>query len=86
MIILLKDVIDKGTEFFVLPRTFGTSNIAPSFRIQLNEGELLTYSMVRDYIPFILRSAFKEIMTNVHKDFSSSKIRKSSLIGAGKDV
>ena len=94
MILLLKDIIDKGTEFFVLPRTFGTSNIAPSFRVQLNDDELLTYSLIKDYVPYVLRPAFKEIMTNVHKDLSSSALRnsfrmglaKSSLIGAAKNV
>ena len=94
MTLLLKDIIDKGTEFFVLPRTFGTSNIAPSFHIQLNEDALLTYSLIQSCVPYILRPAFKEIMTNVHKDLSSSALRnsfrmglvKSSMIGAPKDA
>jgi len=73
---MLKDMTDKGTEFLVNPRTFGTANIPPSFRIQLKDSELFTYSMIESYVPYVLRSFFRELIVNEYKDLSSSALRK----------
>jgi hypothetical protein len=79
MTLLLKDIVDKGTNFFVLPRIFGVANIAPSFRVQLENDQLLTYSMIKYAIPSILLPHFTEIEDNEYKGISASNIRKSLL-------
>lgn len=76
---LLKDMTDKGTEFFVLPRTFGVAKIP---HIQLEASELLRYSMVQYRVPGILRPFFKEITENEYKDVSSSALRNGAVLNA----
>ena len=72
----LLEMTSKGTEFFVNSRTFGIAKIPPSFRLQLEESTVLTYAMLREEVPYVLRQFFKEIPTNVHVSVSSSAIRK----------
>jgi hypothetical protein len=79
MTLLLKDIVDKGTRFFVLPRVFGVANVVPSFRVQLENNELLTYSMIKFAIPLILLPYFTEIQDNEYKGISASNIRKNLL-------
>lgn len=79
MTLLLKDIVDKGTRFFVLPRVFGVANIAPSFRVQLANDQLLTYSMIKFAIPSILLPYFTEIENNEYNSISASNIRESLL-------
>lgn len=77
MTLILKDIADKGTRFFVLPRVFGVANIAPSFRVQLPNDQLLTYSMIIFAMPQILLPYFKEIKENDYTSLSASSIRKT---------
>jgi hypothetical protein len=42
----LSAIISEGSQFFVLPRTFGAAKIPAKFGMQMNDDELLTYSMV----------------------------------------
>lgn len=78
MTLLLKNIVNNGTRFFVLPRVFGVANIAPSFRVQLENDQVLTYSMIKFAIPSILLPYFTEIENNDYNNISSSKIRKYS--------
>jgi hypothetical protein len=79
MILLLKNIVDKGTHFFVLPRVFGVANISPSFRVHLEIDQVLTYPMINFVIPTILHPHFTEIENNEYKGLASSCIRKSLL-------
>jgi hypothetical protein len=79
MILLLKNIVDKGTHFFVLPRVFGVANISPSFRVHLEIDQVLTYPMISFAIPPILHPYFTEIENNEYKGLASSCIRKSLL-------
>jgi len=72
----LLEMTSKGTEFFVNSRTFGKAKIPPSYRLQLEETAVLTYTMLRGDIPYVLRQFFREIPTNVYVSVSSSAIRK----------
>jgi hypothetical protein len=77
MTLLLKDIVDKGTRFFVLPRVYGVANISPSFRVHLEIDKVLTYPMINFVIPTILLPYFTEIEDNEYKGLASSCIRKS---------
>jgi hypothetical protein len=72
----LLEMTSKGTEFFVFPRTFGACKVPTSYRLQLDESFVLTYSMIRDDVPLVLRQIFKEVPTNEYVSVSSSAIRK----------
>jgi hypothetical protein len=72
----LLEMTSKGTEFFVFSRTFGKAKIPPSYRLQLVESAVLTYTMIREDVPYVLRQFFKEVPTNEHVSVSSSAIRK----------
>lgn len=72
----LLEMTSKGTEFFVTSRTFGKAKIPPSYRLQLDESALLTYTMLRGDVPYVLREFFKEVPTNEYASVSSSAIRK----------
>jgi hypothetical protein len=43
----LASMVSCGSEFYVLPRTFGAAKIPVKFGLRLKEDELLTYEMVR---------------------------------------
>jgi hypothetical protein len=57
----LASMVMDGSDFFVLPRTFGAANIPAKFGLQLGHDELLTYAMVCDRVPESVRAAFKEV-------------------------
>jgi glycerol-3-phosphate cytidylyltransferase-like family protein len=77
MILLLKEIVDKGTRFFVLPRVYGVANISPSFRVHLEIDQVLTYPMINFAIPTILLPYFTEIEDNEYKGLAASCIRNS---------
>jgi len=72
---LLMEMTNKGTTFFVLPRTVSTAKIPPIFSIQLEPNEVLSYSMIKQFVPLPLQPFFKEIEENKYMDVSSSSLR-----------
>ena len=65
----LASVVRDGSQFFVLPRTFGAANIPAKFGLQLGHEELLTYAMVSERVPESIRAAFKEVIKNESRFF-----------------
>ena len=78
----LKEMTDMGTEFIVIPRTFRAAKMSPNLLedegIDCKEDDVLTYSMIRMFVPHELHGSFKEIVENKYTTMSSSAIRSAT--------
>jgi len=70
-------MIFNGTKFYVGSRIYEICKLPERYKINVDKTELLSLSLISEYLHPLIKDGFKEIADNSMKDISSSLIRKS---------
>jgi hypothetical protein len=70
-------MIFNGTKFYVGSRIYEICNLPERYKINVDKTELLSLSLISEYLHPLIKDSFKEIADSSMKDISSSLIRKS---------
>lgn len=76
--IIIKNILKmifNGTQFYVGSRIYELCNLPDRFKIDIDKTELLSVSLISEYLHPLIKDSFKEIVDTSMKNISSSLIR-----------